>query len=255
MLALLYKRTSKERGKGNSPTPNNLSLYTLCLPPSNHPSFMLWCTIRISNHDPTHHQNSSYQYNHTTSSNVTTPQPTSLSKEIIPPPCRNILMPFPHPSTSWSFRNTNSFRPPDTIPRYTTIHSSQPELWQYPPTRLEVLWEHFPKVLASRGIVDETPPPLVNHPRISQVPRSKNHTQSNVWDTVTGFDTSDYLQHLKPHTPLHHQLPPKVAVLIVVLQGDHPPQDPEGKQVVLDEAILTHATLVHMHMGIFGEPP
>jgi len=37
MLALLYKRTSKERRKGNPPTPISLSLYTLRLPPSNHP--------------------------------------------------------------------------------------------------------------------------------------------------------------------------------------------------------------------------
>ena len=36
VLALLYKRTSKERRTGNPPTLNNLSLYTLHLPPSNH---------------------------------------------------------------------------------------------------------------------------------------------------------------------------------------------------------------------------
>jgi hypothetical protein len=28
-IALLYKRTSKERRKGNPPTPNHLSLYTV----------------------------------------------------------------------------------------------------------------------------------------------------------------------------------------------------------------------------------
>ena len=38
VLALLYKRTSKERRKGNPPTPNYLSLNTLRLPPSNHSS-------------------------------------------------------------------------------------------------------------------------------------------------------------------------------------------------------------------------
>jgi len=37
-LHWLYKRTSKERRKGNPPTPSNLSLYTLRLPPSNHSS-------------------------------------------------------------------------------------------------------------------------------------------------------------------------------------------------------------------------
>jgi len=35
---LLYKRTSKERRKGNPPTPSTLSLYTIRLPPSNHSS-------------------------------------------------------------------------------------------------------------------------------------------------------------------------------------------------------------------------
>jgi len=35
---LLYKRTSKERRKGNPPTLSTLSLYTIRLPPSNHPS-------------------------------------------------------------------------------------------------------------------------------------------------------------------------------------------------------------------------
>jgi len=33
---LLYKRTRKERRKGNPPTPTTLSLYTIRLPPSNH---------------------------------------------------------------------------------------------------------------------------------------------------------------------------------------------------------------------------
>ena len=36
VLALLYKRTSKERREKKSSNHNNLSLYTLCLPPSNH---------------------------------------------------------------------------------------------------------------------------------------------------------------------------------------------------------------------------
>jgi len=38
VLALLYKRTSKEKRKGHPPTPNNLSLYTIHLPPSIHSS-------------------------------------------------------------------------------------------------------------------------------------------------------------------------------------------------------------------------
>jgi len=38
-------------------------------------SLMLRCTIRISTHDLTHPQHNSYQYNHTTTSDVATPQP------------------------------------------------------------------------------------------------------------------------------------------------------------------------------------
>jgi len=55
VLALLYKRTSKERRKGNPPTPDTLSLYTFRLPPSNHspcfdvpsdyPTLILYTTI------------------------------------------------------------------------------------------------------------------------------------------------------------------------------------------------------------------
>jgi len=45
VLALLYKRTSKERRKGHPPTQNNLSVYTLHPPPSNHSS----CFNSVSN--------------------------------------------------------------------------------------------------------------------------------------------------------------------------------------------------------------
>ena len=38
VVAFLYMRTSKERTNGHPPTPNNLFLYTLCLPPANHSS-------------------------------------------------------------------------------------------------------------------------------------------------------------------------------------------------------------------------
>jgi len=90
---------------------------------------MLPFTIRISNHHLTLHQHNSYQYNHATSSNITTPQPTSLSKQITLPPSRDIFLRFPHPSTSLSFCNSDSFRPPDTILWYPSIHHLQPELW------------------------------------------------------------------------------------------------------------------------------
>jgi len=56
---------------------------------------------------------------------------------------------------------------------------------------------------------------------------SKNHTQPSVKDTVTGFDTSDYPQHLKRDIRLHRPLPQEVVVYFVVRQGDHPPLDPK----------------------------
>ena len=62
---------SKERRKGNHPTPNNLSLYTLRLPPSNHPpcsdvsskySTMILHTISTTliNTTTTHHPTSQH---------------------------------------------------------------------------------------------------------------------------------------------------------------------------------------------------
>jgi len=56
---------------------------------------------------------------------------------------------------------------------------------------------------------------------------SKNLTQPSVYGTVTGFDISDYPQHLKRDIRLHHQLPQEVVVQFDVHQGDHPPFDPK----------------------------
>jgi len=75
---LLYKRTSKERRKGNPPTPSTLSLYTIRLPPLE-PFSMLRCTIRILPHDLTHHSVIPYRNNHAISPDVATPLTTSLS--------------------------------------------------------------------------------------------------------------------------------------------------------------------------------
>jgi len=73
---LLYKRTSKERRKGNPPTPNNLSVYRLHQSPSNHSS----CSD-ISSEYPT-------MILHTTSTtfnNSTTPKhPTSRRLKPLP---------------------------------------------------------------------------------------------------------------------------------------------------------------------------
>ena len=55
---------------------------------------MLRCTIRISSHDLTHHSIIPYHNNHATSPDVATPQTTSLSYYIIPPPSRCFLRVF-----------------------------------------------------------------------------------------------------------------------------------------------------------------
>jgi len=121
VLALLYKRTSKERTKGNPPTPNNLAVYTLCPPTSNHSSCfdvpLDYPPIILHIHDST-----PYQHIHTTSSNVTTPQTTSLSYQIIPPPSFNISTLCPRQSTSPPLRDTNSFCTPNPIPKYHAAH-------------------------------------------------------------------------------------------------------------------------------------
>ena len=75
---LLYKRTSKERRKGNPPTLSTLSLYTIHLPPSNHPS----CSdVPSESHTMILHTTPLFLYrnNHATSPDVATPQTTSLS--------------------------------------------------------------------------------------------------------------------------------------------------------------------------------
>jgi len=107
-VALLYKRTSKERKKDNPPTANNLSLYTVHLLPSNHspcsdvPSKSFAMIFHTVNLIP-------YQQNHATSTDVATPGTTIFSLQIIPPPPHHILLLFPHLSTSPAFSKTNPF--------------------------------------------------------------------------------------------------------------------------------------------------
>ena len=122
----IQETESREKKKKSSNTKQRLLINTSSATLES--SFMLPFTIRISNHHLTLHQHNSYQYNHATSSNITTPQPTSLSKQITLPPSRDIFLRFPHPSTSLSFCNSDSFRPPDTILWYPSIHHLQPEL-------------------------------------------------------------------------------------------------------------------------------
>jgi hypothetical protein len=110
-------------------------------------------------------------------------------------------------------------------------------------------------VLASEDIVDETLPPLASHRQTSQVPKSMNHIQFNIPNTVIGSDTSYYPQCPKLDTPPHHQLLWGEGVLCFVQQGDHPQQGPTTKQVELDGSAWTQAVLTCMRAGIlFGEP-
>jgi len=92
-LALLYKRTSKERRKENHPMPPTLSLYTTCLPPFNHSSSS---DVLSESHPTILHTTTvtPYQYNLATSSDITTPQTTFLWYQIIPPPSHRILCVF-----------------------------------------------------------------------------------------------------------------------------------------------------------------
>jgi hypothetical protein len=79
---------------------------------------MLRCTIRISSYALTHHFIISYRNNHATSSDVASPQTTSLSYSIITPPSRRFLR------VSQCLRlSVTQFLPhhrerPPTIPKY-----------------------------------------------------------------------------------------------------------------------------------------
>jgi len=166
--------------------PTTLSLYTIRLPPSNHSS----CSdVPSKSHPIILHTTkiTPYQYNHATSSDVTTPQTTSWSHRIITPPSCHILRISQHlrpPVTQLvPHHPPNSTRIPKYL--YTFFNPSQ-----YPPLMFQVLREQFPTVLASGGIVDEIPPLPVSHPQTSQGANSRNHTRSTISDTVTDSDTS-----------------------------------------------------------------
>jgi len=123
-LALLYKRMSKERRKGNPPMPTTLSLYTIHLPPSNHspcsnvPSESHPMILHTTNTTPD-------QYNHAISSDIAIPHTTSLSYSIIPPPSRGFLrvsqrlrlsvtpfLPHPYPPISRYITSAVTVSPP-----------------------------------------------------------------------------------------------------------------------------------------------
>jgi len=115
VLALLYKRTSKERRNGNPPTPNNLSLYTLRLPPSNHSP----CSDV-----PSEYPTMIFHTTNTTLITTTTPH-HPMSQHLKPLPYRNILYDHPHriflhhPRVYLCLRLSVSpipSRPPGTIP-------------------------------------------------------------------------------------------------------------------------------------------
>lgn len=66
-------------------------------------------------------------------------------------------------------------------------HHSQHQPWQYRPPRIEVLREHYIKIQDSVHIVYQILPQLAGHPWTLQVPKSKNHTLSTVWGSLTGY--------------------------------------------------------------------
>jgi len=77
--ALLYKRMSKEKREWNPPMPNNLSMYTMQLPPSNHSSCF---------DVPSESSSMILHITNTTLINTTTPH--HLTSQLLRPlPCHN----------------------------------------------------------------------------------------------------------------------------------------------------------------------
>ena len=159
-----------------------------------------------------------------------------------------------HPHTSWRCQHSVTplpfafFR---TSPPHISSSHPPPAPWQYPPLRIDVLQEHSLLVLAFVGIIGETPPLIVGDPPTEQVPRSRNHNPSFVPNIHFGYEISDYLQHLLPDTPSHHQPLLEEGDQLVVQPKDHRPPDPAAKHIVLDEFIITLAASTHKHMVIF----
>jgi len=127
--------------------------------------------------------------------------------------------------------------------------------WQSPPLRFEVLQDYSPMVLASVETFDETPQPLVSHPQTSLVPRSKNHIQSIISNTVTDSDIRDYGLRSKHDVPPRHQPPLKGGEPSPVHSTDPLPIKPEATLVVLDEFVSMQVTPTHTHQGIPAYTP
>jgi hypothetical protein len=123
------------------------------------------------------------------------------------PPHLPTSLPFHNPIPSTPFLD---FRPLFQVSLY------HPVPWEYPPLRFEVLREHWLMVLASVGIADGTLPLPVSHPQLSEVPKSKNHMQSTISDTLTDSSIPDYPQHRTLDTlPLYQPLPTEGATHVV----------------------------------------
>ena len=135
-IACLYKRTSKERRKGNPPTPSTLSLYTIRLPPLE-PFSMLQYTIRILSHDLTHHSVIPYHNNHAISSDIATPLTASLSLLN----CTATISPLsPRLPTSPPFRNTIPSAPPVSFFYHSQVSPYLPVPWQWVYPQGNTLW-------------------------------------------------------------------------------------------------------------------
>jgi len=155
---------SKEKRKRNPLIPNNLSLYTLHLPPSNHSSYS-----DVPSEYPT-------MISHTTNTTlITTTMPQHpMSQHLSPLPYHNKLyrhhlltsschlsiyhhfrfsitpIPSPHPIPFLSTLDHITRNPsPDSIPLLRSRSSGNTSQWSRPP------W----------GYIDEIPPLLVSRPR------------------------------------------------------------------------------------------
>jgi hypothetical protein len=105
------------------------------------------------------------------------------------------------------------------------------------------------------GIVSGIAQLPVSHPRTWQVPKSKNHIPSGVPDIVADSDTSGYPQCSILDIPPRHQPQQKEEVVLPVNPMDLQQQDPEVKQVALDEFESMQEPLIHMRKGTPASAP
>jgi len=208
---------------------------------------MLWCTICIFTHGLTHHDQNSNQHQHATSPDVATSQSNSLCSKIMPPPLHHYFCVF----QCLCVFLIQFLRHPVPSPLILFLSSLVTfELLQYSPSRLEVLQELPPRALASVHTIKESHPLHVGHPRTLPTHTVKNHTLSNVFDTVTEVDIPNCLQYWTLGTPLCHQPPLRVVGQSVVRPEDYQSLGPKVKYVELGEFVWIRVIPIHMQIRI-----